>query len=131
MAGSSPAMTTECGFSIGAPLAATRDALFRGGAVVVAPGHQLVPAVGLHELGPAAVEIARRLLAGAHIGDVDDLARDPKPLPFEIFDRGADALLVSVGMAARDRAAAGGMRVIPVFHVVLLGHAARAGIADV
>src|SRR5258708_32350704 len=87
---------------------------FGGGAAhralsVAAPIHQLVPAIGLHELGPAAVEIARRLLAGAHIGDVDDVAGDAQPLPFEIVDRGADPLLVGIGMPPRDRAAAGAM----------------------
>src|SRR5437762_11791640 len=34
-------------------------------------------------------------------------------------------------MTPRDRAAARGMRIVPVLHIVLFGHAARAGIADV
>src|SRR3984885_7831316 len=34
-------------------------------------------------------------------------------------------------MAPGDRAAAGGMGVVPVFHVVLLGHAGRARVANV
>src|SRR5262249_42057143 len=44
---------------------------------------------------------------------------------------GAATLVVVVGIAPGDRAAARRMGVVPVFHVVLLGHAGRAGIADV
>src|SRR5438132_12984239 len=43
----------------------------------------------------------------------------------------AEALLVAVGMAPRDRAAAGGMGVVPVLHVVLLGQPGGPRIADV
>src|SRR5262249_20226424 len=41
------------------------------------------------------------------------------------------SLLIAIGVPARDRAAARRMRVVPILHVVLLGHATRAGIADV
>src|SRR4051812_2891098 len=50
--------------------------LLRRRARLGAPSGELVPAVGFHEFGPAAIEIAHRLLARLHLGDVDDLAGD-------------------------------------------------------
>src|SRR6185312_458480 len=95
------------------------------------PRREVAPASRRHELAPAPIEVARRLLARLHLGDVDDPPRHLEPLIFETVDRGAAPLLVIVGIAPRDRAAAGGMGVVPVFHVVLLGHPGRPGVADV
>src|SRR5262249_22304449 len=103
----------------------------RRGEVIAAPGHQFVPTVGCHEFGPAAVEVSHGLFARLHLGYVDHLARHPQSLIFVVAHRGAVALVVIVGVAAGDRAAAGGVRVVPILHVALLGHAAGAGIADV
>src|SRR5260370_4102894 len=90
-----------------------------------------MPAVGFHELGPAPVEVAQIVLAGFCLADVHDRPGNTQPLPFIFLGLEAETLLVAVGVAPRDRPAAGGMRVVPVFHVVLLGHAGGAGIADV
>src|SRR5689334_12942063 len=54
-----------------------------------------------------------------------------QPLPFVSLGLETETLLVTIGVAAGDRAAAGGVRVVPIFHVVLLGHAGGTGIADV
>src|SRR5215469_10762419 len=54
-----------------------------------------------------------------------------QPLPFVILGLEAEALLIAVGIAPGDRTAARGMRVVPILHVVLLGHAGGTGIADV
>src|SRR5262245_34264302 len=98
---------------------------------LMAPGRELRPVVGLHELGPAAIEVAHRLLARLHLGEVDHLARHAEPLIGIVGHGGAATLVVVVGIAPGDRAAARRMGVVPVFHVVLLGHAGRAGVADV
>src|SRR5215831_2182905 len=84
-----------------------------------APAHQFVPAFGFHKLGPAAVEIAQIVLARFWLGEVADHSGNPESLPFVIFDLGPHPLLVIVRITARNRAAAGGMCVIPVLHVVL------------
>src|SRR5437763_440152 len=54
-----------------------------------------------------------------------------QPLPFVPLGLEAEALLVAVRIAPRDSAAAGGMRVVPVLHIVLLGHPGGTGVADV
>src|SRR5262245_26905991 len=79
---------------------------FRRFALTAAPGGELRPVVGLHELGPTAVEVARRLLARLHLGEVDHLAGHAQALVGVIGDGSAAALIVVVGMAPRDRAAA-------------------------
>src|SRR5204862_5711705 len=65
------------------------------------------------------------------LGDVHNRAWNMQALPFVILGLEAEALLVAVGVTPRDGPAAGGMRIVPVFHVVLLGHAGGTGIADV
>src|SRR5580700_8513884 len=71
------------------------------------------------------------MLAGFGLGDVHHRPWNMKPLPFVSLGLEAETLLIAVRIAPRDRAAAGGMGVVPVLHVVLLGHAGRPGIADV
>src|SRR6202040_25202 len=71
------------------------------------------------------------MLAGFGLGDVHHRPWNMKPLPFVSLSLEAETLLIAVRIAPRDRAAAGGMGVVPVLHVVLLGHAGGTGIADV
>src|ERR1700732_778785 len=71
------------------------------------------------------------MLAGFGLGDVHHCPWNMKPLPFVSLGLEAETLLIAVRMAPRDRAAAGGMGVVPVLHVVLLGHAGGTGVADV
>src|SRR5262249_6927475 len=101
------------------------------GFTVATPGGELVPALGFHKFGPAAVEIAEGVLARFGLGDVHHRAGDAQALRLVIRDLVTETLLIAVGVASRDRAAAGGVRVVPVLHVVLLGHPAGAGITDV
>src|SRR5204863_1200859 len=49
----------------------------------------------------------------------------------ELLGGEAEPHLVVVGILARRGAAAGGVRVVPVFHVVLLGQPGRTRVADV
>src|SRR5690349_4863791 len=84
------------------------------------PGGELRPVVSFHELGPSAVEVAHRLLARLGLGEVDHLARHAEALIDVVGDGRAASLVVVVGIAPGDRAAARGMRVVPVLHVVLL-----------
>src|SRR5260370_32680147 len=84
-----------------------------------------MPAVGFYELGPAPVEVAQIVLAGFCLGDVHDRPRNMQPLPFIFLGLEAVALLVAVGVAPRDRPAAGGMPVVPDLLIVQLGHAVR------
>src|SRR5437763_919124 len=97
----------------------------------MAPRRQLVPAVGFHELGPAAVEVAHRFLARLGFCDVDHPAREAQPLPFEVLLGSAEPHLVGIRIASGDGPAARLVGVGPVLHVVLLGHPRRAGIADI
>src|SRR5499433_2798950 len=83
----------------------TAQSSFRGFALM-APGRELRPVVGLHELGPAAVEVAHRLLARLHLGEVDHLAGHAEALVLVVGDGGAGALVVVVRIAPGDRAAA-------------------------
>src|SRR5205814_10380749 len=68
---------------------------------------------------------------GLYLVTVHDRPRKFQPLPFVSLGLEAETLLIAVRIAPRDRAAARGMRIVPVFHVILLGHAGRTGIADV
>src|SRR3954447_23427869 len=97
----------------------------------MAPRRQLGPAGGFHELGPAAVEVAHRLLARLGFCDVDHPAWKAQPLPFEILLGGAEPRLIGIRIAPGNGPAARLVRVVPVLHVVLLGHPRRTGVADV
>src|SRR6516225_4638785 len=101
------------------------------GAAVMAPGRERVPAVSLHEFGPAAVEVTQIVLARFGLGDIHHRTGDAQPLRLVILNLETEPLLVAVGVAPRDRAATRCVRVVPVLHVVLLGHPSRAGITDV
>src|ERR1700751_695136 len=76
------------------------------------------PAVGLHQLRPAAVELAMVALAHAEIAGPG----------FEVLVEalGTQAHLRVHGQAPRDDAAAGAGAFLPVVHVVLLEGAGRA-----
>src|SRR5207302_3525273 len=65
--------------------------LFCGYRLAVAPGGELVPALGFHELGPAAVEVAEIVLARFRLGDVHHRARDAQALGLVILDLVAEA----------------------------------------
>src|SRR6266446_4860078 len=95
------------------------------------PRRQVVPALGVHELRPAAVEVPEVVLARPRLGDVHHRARDAEAVPLVVLDLVAQALLVAVGVAPRDGAAAGRVRVVPVLHVVLFRQSGGPGIADV
>src|SRR6185369_2375703 len=94
------------------------------------PGPEILPASGLHELAPARVEAALVVLA-RRTGHDADPAGELEAVVLEAVRRAAQAHLVVVGILAGDGAAAGGVRVVPVLHVVLLGQARRARVADV
>src|SRR6266700_3388323 len=51
-----------------------------------APGGEVGPAVGFHELRPAAVEVAQIVLARGCRGQVDDSPWQAEPFPFVILD---------------------------------------------
>src|SRR5262249_17320338 len=67
-----------------------------------APGGQLLPALGLHELGPALVEIAEIILTGPCLGEIRHHPGEPQAVPCEIVDFKPHALLVAVGIAPRN-----------------------------
>src|ERR1700730_2709841 len=71
------------------------------------------------------------MLAGFGLGDVHPWPWNRKPLPFVSLGLEAETLPIAVRIAPCDRAAARGMGVVPVLHVVLLGHAGGTGVADV
>src|SRR5262245_10263553 len=85
---------------------------------------QLVPAVHLHVVRPPLVEGARVLLAR------DGLLRHDAGND-AMSSTGAETGLVVIRALARDRAATRVVSVVPVLHVVLLGHATGARIAHV
>src|SRR5438477_8523651 len=82
----------------------------------LALGIDVVPAVRFHELQPAAEPAA----LGALAEYVGGLAGDGG-----VEDAGLERHLVVVGIAASDHALARVRGVVPVLHVVLLGHADR------
>src|SRR4030095_8678552 len=98
--------------------------------VTRSPGPQILPASGFHELAPARVEAALVVLA-RRTGHDADPAGELEAVVLEAVRRAAQAHLVVVGILAGDGAAAGRVCVVPVLHVVLLGQARRARIADV
>src|SRR4030081_3594019 len=63
---------------------ATPVSRLRGGRF--APGRQLGPALGLHELGPAPVQIAQIVLARFRLGQIHDPAGQAQPVPFVLLD---------------------------------------------
>src|SRR5215472_12018148 len=75
------------------------------GASGPAPVHQRVPALGLHELGPAPIEVPEIVLARLRVREVANRPQNAKALPLVILDLGPQPLLVAVGIAASDRAA--------------------------
>src|ERR1700753_191925 len=82
------------------------------------------PARRIHELRPAPIKAARVLFAGQRI--LDDIPADEIVLTAR-----AKASLVVEWKLLSDAAAGSLRRVAPVFHIILLGHAGRTGIADV
>src|SRR5262249_8865704 len=84
---------------------------------------KVVPAFGVHVFGPALVKDAGVLLRAGDIGSPGAREHIQALLM-------AGALVVVVGTATRDGAAAGVGGIIPVLSVVLLRHAGGAGVAD-
>src|SRR5262245_58785356 len=80
---------------------------------------EILPALGFHELLPAAVEAALVLLARAGLGHIADQARELEAVVLEVGDLAPPTHLVVVRVSPRDGASARGVRVVPVLHVVL------------
>src|SRR2546428_12320974 len=95
---------------------------FPGSPAIVAPPVSRIRARPIHVRGPALVE-ATLVLLGDSIGEHPRAVVGPIVLP--------EAHLVVVGVAPRDDPLAGERGVVPVLHVVLLGHPGRSRIAEV
>src|SRR3989441_1915342 len=95
---------------------------FPGSSAIVAPPVPGIRARSIHVRGPALVEAALVLL-GNSIGEHPRAVVGSIVLP--------EAHLVVVGVAPRDDPLAGERGVVPILHVVLLGHPGRPRIAQV
>src|SRR5215813_837552 len=90
------------------------------GAASIGRVGDLGPALRFHQLAPPRVEATLVVLACGVRHDADQ-AGQPEAVILELARGAAEPHLVVVRMLARDSAAAGRVRVVPVLHVILLG----------